>query len=74
MPQQETWRPAQIQAVLAPQAWARRLRRLTPLSQPWRDVLGEEFVAGMECRGLRHGTEEIVVAVALKRRQPVVQA
>ena len=50
-----------------------RLRhRLTLLPWPhqrtlvnrfWRDVIGEEFIAGMECRGLRHGIVEIVVAV-----------
>ena len=34
-----------------------------PLSRLWRDVLGEEFIAGMECRGLRHGIAEIVVRV-----------
>ena len=27
----------------------------------WRDVLGEEFIAGMECRGLRRGIAETVV-------------
>ena len=32
-------------------------------SRLWRDVLGEEFVAGLECRGLRHGIAEVVVAV-----------
>ena len=40
--------------------------RRTLLSQLWRDVLGEEFIAGMECRGLRHGITEIVVAVGMQ--------
>ena len=48
-------------------AWARRLRRLTPLPCPLNrvfgsglrlDVLGEELTVGVECRGLRHGIAE----------------
>ena len=52
-------------------AWARRPRRLTPL--PWPiprglrsglrlDVLGEELIVCVECRGLRHGLAELCVA------------
>ena len=59
---------AQVSAVLARQAWARRLRRQTlPL---WRDVLGEEFIAAMECRGLCHGIANIVVAVGTQWTPP----
>ena len=39
------------------------------LSRLWRDVPDEEFIAGAECRGLRHGLAEFVVAVGAQATQ-----
>ena len=68
------WRLAACQSAPAQAAllaWARRPRRLTPLPCPFHgvfgsglrlDVLGEELIVGVECRGLCDGLAELGVA------------
>ena len=67
---------AQVQAMLARQARALRLRRLTslPYGVFWSglrlDVPGEELIVGVECRGLRHGIAELGVAACAQASCP----
>ena len=66
-----SWRHVnQLRLKVVRLAWARRLRRLTLLPRPMPrifgsglglEVLGEELIAGVECRGLRHGIAEFDV-------------